>query len=141
MRHFARKPRINAKSTRAAVTLCLLAACSSDPAIFKESPEERLMQLIDLNGDDTLNAEEYERVALNERDDSDEVPEFSTFDSNGDAQIDLPELRALLLQNSPQFDRLMLNQNRIDKKSRRESSPGKRKERRMRKYGNKGSKR
>ncbi len=142
MRQFARKLQINAKHYGAALTVGLLSACSSEPELFDASPEERLMQIIDLDGDDTLNAAEYERVARNEHDDSDEIPDFSDIDGNGDEKLDVTELRALLLQHSPQFDRLMLNQNRIDKKSRRESSSlGKRKERRMRKYGKKGSKR
>ena len=142
MRHFARKLQISAKRYGAALTVGLLSACSSEPALFDASPEERLMQIIDLDGDNTLNAAEYERVAQNEHDENNEIPEFSDLDGNGDEELDLTELRALLLQHSPQFDRLMLNQNRIDKKSRREaSSPGKRKERRMRKYGKKGSKR
>ncbi len=95
----------------------LHAACSSTPETVRVSPELRLMALIDVDGDGALDADEYQRVSLNDRDQHDEVPDFEEADTDGDAKIDNVELRALLLSSSPQFARLMLNRNRRALKS------------------------
>jgi len=92
-------------------------ACSSTPETFSDTPERRLMALIDVNGDGALDGDEYRRVSVNDRDQHDEVPNFEDVDTSGDGEIDAEELRALLLTSSPQFARLMLNRNRRVKQS------------------------
>ena len=80
------------------------------------------MAIIDVDGDGALDADEYQRVSRNDRDQHDEVPDFEEVDTDGDEQIDDIELRALLLTSSPQFERLMLNRNRRGTKSRDSNS-------------------
>ena len=71
------------------VLACDTRGWTPSTAVNAQSPESRLLAILDSNGDGTLDAAEYARRSGGQAD-------FIDADRDGDGRVDGPELRALM---------------------------------------------